>query len=279
VDRASDPRSGSSKRITVLASWDLSRRNGGDLTIERSPAFQFYPKDFLTSTKVGLMSMTERGIYITLLSHCWLEGGVPTDMGQLARLVGMKPAQFTRLWEHGPLHGCFENRDGLYVNPRMEDDRHKRAAYLDRQRSNGSGGGRPRVIESDRIKDKTSGLISHNPGEEGDEDRRSLLLREKKCDADFTTFWHNYPKHDGKQAALKAWRKLNPDEDTQRVILADIDRRSRSAGWLKDAGQFIPHASTYLNQKRWEDGFVERPRLVDSTVQTLSGAADFLKGA
>ena len=33
----------------------------------KSPAFQFYARDFLADMKVQLMSMEQRGMYITLL--------------------------------------------------------------------------------------------------------------------------------------------------------------------------------------------------------------------
>jgi len=98
-----------------------------------------------------------------------------------------------------------------------------------------------------------------------------LSLKKKKSEADFANFWSVYPKKDGKQAAFKAWLKIDPTDDEQRAIAADIDRRSRSAQWLKEGGQFIPMASTYLNGRRWEDGFVERPRLAERTVNVLKG--------
>ena len=69
---------------------------------EKAPAFQFYPKDFLTDERVKLMSHTERGIYISLLCMCWLEGSLPAQPAALAKLVSLTPARFTRLWK-GPL--------------------------------------------------------------------------------------------------------------------------------------------------------------------------------
>ena len=98
-----------------------------------------------------------------------------------------------------------------------------------------------------------------------------LVLEEKKRDADFAAFWQNYPKKDGRQAAQKAWAKIAPTDDTQRTIAADIQRRSQSSQWLKDGGQFIPMASTYLNGRRWEDGFTERPRLSERTINVIKG--------
>jgi uncharacterized protein YdaU (DUF1376 family) len=108
-----------------------------------APAFQFYPKDFLSSSKVELMSMTERGVYITLLSRCWLDNGLPDDVGVLARLVGMKQPQFARMWA-GPLHECFHGRDGKLHNRRLDEERKKQVEFRRRQSDNGKRGGRPK---------------------------------------------------------------------------------------------------------------------------------------
>lgn len=96
-------------------------------------------------------------------------------------------------------------------------------------------------------------------------------VQKKKKEMEFGVFWHAYPRHDGKQAARLIWLKLDLDEETQRLIAADIERRARSSQWLKDEGQFVPHARTYLSQKRWEDGFEEIPRLSERTINVLKG--------
>lgn len=80
------------------------------------------------------MSMTERGVHITLLSHCWLEGSVPGDLRMLARMVGMKELQFTRMWATGPLHHCYQlTAEGRFINARLEEEREKQASFRRRQ--------------------------------------------------------------------------------------------------------------------------------------------------
>lgn len=103
------------------------------------PAFQFYTADFLSSPKVIAMSMTERGIYITLLAVCWQDSGLPTDMAALARLVGMKTKQFERLWPHN-LGRCFVERGGKFINLRLESERKKQREFRERQRTNAARG-------------------------------------------------------------------------------------------------------------------------------------------
>lgn len=110
----------------------------------KSPAFQFYPRDFLSSDNVDRMSMTERGVYITLMSKYWLAGDLPADMSELAGMVRMKTPQFERMWTQGKLHLCFHERGGRLVQPRLEDERRKQKEFQRRQSDNGSKGGRPK---------------------------------------------------------------------------------------------------------------------------------------
>lgn len=100
----------------------------------KSPAFQFYPRDFLSSSKVERMSMTERGIYITLLSRCWLDGGLPTDLRELSKFARMKPTQFERLWTNGPLAQCFYQKGDQLQHERLDKERKIQAEYRKRQK-------------------------------------------------------------------------------------------------------------------------------------------------
>jgi hypothetical protein len=70
---------------------------------------------------------------------------------------------------------------------------------------------------------------------------------------DFERFWSMYPRKEGKQKAKSAFSKINVDIE---VLLTALDGHKRSAQWAKNNGEFIPHASTWLNGKRWEDELV-----------------------
>lgn len=84
--------------------------------------FAFYPDAFMGSESVKLMTMAERGAYITLLCHAWENDGLPTSLALLARVCGVSKDEMTELWE-GPLGECWEERDGRFVNPRQEEER------------------------------------------------------------------------------------------------------------------------------------------------------------
>lgn len=69
----------------------------------------------------------------------------------------------------------------------------------------------------------------------------------------FEKFWSAYPRKEGKQKAKAAFEKVNVPLD---VLLNAIEQQKKSAQWSKDNGQFIPHPTTWLNGKRWEDEVV-----------------------
>jgi len=69
----------------------------------------------------------------------------------------------------------------------------------------------------------------------------------------FDRFWTEYPRKVAKQAARKAWSKIKPTQELAETILEAIEHHKLTRQWIKDDGQFIPHPSTFLNQRRWED--------------------------
>lgn len=75
---------------------------------------------------------------------------------------------------------------------------------------------------------------------------------------DFDAFWKFYPRKASKDAARKAWNKLNPDQNIMKMIADNVRERVEKGEWRKDNQSFILHASTYLNQKRWEDEVVDQ---------------------
>jgi len=88
-------------------------------------------------------------------------------------------------------------------------------------------------------------------------------------DVRFDQFWDAYPRKVAKEAARKAFAKANPDQELLDAMLTAIKTQKASDQWTRDNGQFIPHASTWLNQKRWEDETPTEPdEVIDWAVST-----------
>ena len=66
--------------------------------VMKSPAFQFYPADFLADENVSLMSNQEIGCYIKLMCYCWREGSIPKEISKIAKLCGEDSLAMAELW-------------------------------------------------------------------------------------------------------------------------------------------------------------------------------------
>lgn len=98
----------------------------------KDPAFLFYSQDFFMG--VQLMSFEDRGKYITLLCLMHQHGRMTEE--RVGLLVGSVSVS---------LKAKFQIDDsGNWYSERLEKEIEKRAAYLEKQRQNGSKGGRPK---------------------------------------------------------------------------------------------------------------------------------------
>jgi uncharacterized protein YdaU (DUF1376 family) len=74
----------------------------------------------------------------------------------------------------------------------------------------------------------------------------------------FEMFWKSYPKKTAKESAKKAWLKIKPNDE----LIAKITKAVKDQKLSDREQQFIPHAATWLNNKRWEDeiaGTTQKP--------------------
>lgn len=95
----------------------------------------------------------------------------------------------------------------------------------------------------DKVKDKDK-YIKDTLLKESTEKAASL-------DRLFDKFWACYPRREGKQMAKKAFLKIKPDEALLNTMLEAIQKQKQSAQWSDP--QYIPHPTTWLNGRRWED--------------------------
>jgi Zn-finger nucleic acid-binding protein len=97
-------------------------------------------------------------------------------------------------------------------------------------------------------------VIEHQTEQQVNNERTQTrrYKNEKKIDSDlFELFWKSYPRKTAKAVAKKSFDKLQVDGPMLEQILKAIDKQKLSRQW--NDVNFIPHASTWLNQKRFED--------------------------
>lgn len=79
--------------------------------------------------------------------------------------------------------------------------------------------------------------------------KREIASRE---DLSFDIFWKAYPKKTNKEFAKRVFAKLKVDRDLLDKIINSLSIQTRTI-WKDKDTQYIPHPSTWLNGKRWED--------------------------
>lgn len=102
-------------------------------------------------------------------------------------------------------------------------------------------------------------------------DARVVLLRDGECteppegidavislklggaDDLFHEFWDTYPKKVDKRRAFEVFKRLKVSRELLSAMLNALEQQKRSQQWKEANGQYIPHAATWLNGRRWED--------------------------
>lgn len=72
-------------------------------------------------------------------------------------------------------------------------------------------------------------------------------------DESFEKFWKKYPKQISKLNALKAWKRLNPNEEMVCLIMSALEQHKQTHQWQKEEGRYIPAPAKWINGRRWED--------------------------
>ncbi len=128
---------------------------------EKSPAFQFYPKDWLSDGRVRAMGHEARGIYIDLLSIYWNDGGLPSDPKALASRVAVPLRIFLRLW---PLIApCFEIDANSIRSKRLDREKLKQSDYRSLQQAKGLKSAKSRISNKTEQQRLESGSLPVEP--------------------------------------------------------------------------------------------------------------------
>ena len=90
--------------------------------------------------------------------------------------------------------------------------------------------------------------------------KESKVNKEKKSKEEqnnydyFSDFWAEYPKKDKKIPAQKIFSRLKMNDELMEKIMSSLFRFIESEQWTKENGKYIPLPTTWLNERRWEDG-------------------------
>ncbi len=110
--------------------------------MNKPPAYQHYAKEWLVDT--AHLSLEEQGAYLRLLDHQWVNGVLPTDERDRAKLLSLTLSAFRRIWRR--IGGFFPG--GL--NPALEEIRQEQQKYRESLAASGRLGAERRWHKKDR---------------------------------------------------------------------------------------------------------------------------------
>lgn len=232
----------------------------------KRPAFQFYPADWRNDAGLKLCSLSARGLWIEMI--CIMHAaepyghlcaaGRPLDTRDLSKLVGESERDVKKWLDELVRNNVCSSEEGAIISRRMVRDeslRERRAAggeagseFGHLGAEHGKKGGRPRKETGDK-----KPPLNPPPSSSSSSSSSSSNTQSLPKGGGFDEFWSAYPKKVGKDDARKAFMRRKPDDELLASMLAAIAAQRESQAWTKDAGQFIPNPSTWLNQGRWQD--------------------------
>jgi len=261
-----------------------------------APAFQAYADNELVDTLA--LSLEEIGAYWRLKLYAWSQGSIPASAAERARVMGAPEEMAADLWAVIAPY-FVARPDGSFVHADLERQRQEHAAYSQTQSTKGAKGARARWEKTRAASaDHGRGHASANATGIGDQmagamaegcpddSSSSFVLHQECVDKDhqhtspahgrqmaraslgyapgFEAFWAAYPRRDAKMAAATEYARIAPGPALQAAILAGVHRACATAAWrevMRDDPERrrIPHARTWLHQRRWEDPIAAAP--------------------
>jgi len=169
----------------------------------------------------------------------------------------MDEKEFLEVWPEIEPHFKM-NCVGL-INNRLQTLREERDLYLEKQKTNGMKGGRPKT------QTKPTGSVRVNPNHNPNKTSASASAIYSSSEeypplvppGDFDSFWKIYPRRQGSNP--KAQAKVAYDKAIRGGVHPDEiynGARQYAASLGDEAGtRFVAQAVTWLNQKRWADEY------------------------
>ncbi len=114
----------------------------------------------------------------------------------------------------------------------------------------------PVCIQSGSNMDTQVRLGKVRLGKDREYTRAGARTRED-TDQRFEQFWKEYPRKVGKPKAKQAFEKAVKDDETFEAVMDGLRRYKHTEQWNRDGIEFVPHPTTWLNQRRWEDEIPE----------------------
>lgn len=235
----------------------------------KSPAFQFYPSNFLGSPKVRAMNAAQVGVYWLLCCIEWEHGGFTIDDArECAESVQVGAAEFDVMWVK--LSRCFVERENRFFSPRLDKERGKQRAWRRKSSRGGKIGMAKRWGEKDNHPITTltppdnTPFPSPTPTQLLTTPATDVAKPKRKAvgipayDSVFEEAWAAYPKrpNNSKADAWRQWLARVKEGADPVVMLAGAVAYQRHVERTRTEAKFVKMAATFFGKGRhWESDY------------------------
>lgn len=243
----------------------------------KSPAFQFYPKEYMTDEAVMLASHEEKGIYLDLLCCEWLEGSLPEDLSALARLAGTTLPKLKKAWKRfGNKFKPHPEEFGRLIHPRLEKEREKQAVWAEKSRIGGqlSGISRRKKSKGGSTTARTTLRTTLEPNHEPNANIAVCSLPlpptppPDNGGGGFPQFWERYPLKVEKRKAAAAYADRIREGADHQAIMGALEAYLK---WAVANGRKLKHPATFLEP---DGAFLENWEITQAQAHVLAGGQE-----
>jgi len=121
------------------------------------PYFPLYAANIIASRPYRLMSLGERGLWISIYMECWVNGGVPEDFGEMGKMLGATETEVKNFFSKY-LTAFFEKVSGQFISRELEE---YRAGYENTRKLKSEGG--KKGVKNKLQKQSADGLPQGQP--------------------------------------------------------------------------------------------------------------------
>jgi uncharacterized protein YdaU (DUF1376 family) len=226
------------------------------------PYMPLYVADYLADT--AHLTVLEHGAYLLLIMNYWQRGKpLPSDDERLARIARVSGEEWARI--RPVISEFFAHAGTVWTHDRIEAELAKVRDKSTKARAAGQRSAAVRLAPVQQTLNERSTdaeqTLNHTDTDTDTERKKDISVDFRKTaktrpmqNAAFEKFWNAYPKRDGANPRMPAFKKFDAK------VRAGADPVEIEAGAVAYARamvgkdpQFVAQAVTWLNQDRWKD--------------------------
>ena len=220
-----------------------------------------YVYEFIADRNVQAMELDELGAYFRLILTQWVNGSVPADRRELARLLHRDTETMERIWSAlAPCYKAHPELPGELVQGRVEEERE---TALNRLAGNSKGG----KTSAERRQGKKQSrpqveltATTELPKTFPQPIRKPVVENcgvTPKLKAAFDQVASRYPQCTGVDMAFQIWRGYRErglvTEANGHEGAEGVTRYLESEKWARDDGRYIESFDKWISGKKWRD--------------------------